>query len=95
MAHLKQLEMIEIELSNFSYKSAIEPNDMPRLDLCHNCGKTQGVHVEGKCMFDASTFKPRDPSYTDFRRQFMAWASGKQIEEALVEIVYELTRRDK
>lgn len=89
----------DIELENLahrtSYGSDGSKSGMPRLDLCHNCGKIQALHVEGKCVFDASTFKPVDQDFATFKTEFMQWASGQKLEDALCHIVYELTRRDR
>ena len=95
MAEIKSTHT-EIELTNTGYTYSAEKNDaMPRMDRCHNCGKVQALHTDNKCLFDASSFTPVDLSYADFRVKFLAWGSGQKIEEALCNIVYELTRRDR
>ena len=78
------------------YTSNAEKNTpMPRMDTCHNCGKVRAGHIDNKCLFDASTFKPRDDSYESFRSQFMSWVQGQKLEDGLCNIVYELTRGDR
>jgi hypothetical protein len=95
MAEIKHRHS-ELELSNCGYLSGQQvAAPMPRMDLCHNCGHTQVQHIEGKCLFDAGRFVPRDTDYSQFRVQFMSWLGGQQLEEALCNIVYELTRRDR
>jgi len=94
MAELKHTHT-EIELTN-PYTSQQEKSDpMPRMDTCHNCGKVQSMHTDNKCLFVSTMFKPVDQGYTEFRSKFMQWASGQKIEDALCNIVYELTRRDR
>ena len=94
MAAIKNLRM-EIELMHPHTSNAEKTQPMPRMDVCHNCGKTRAGHIENKCLFDSSTFAPRDESYESFRSQFMTWAQGQMLEDALCNIVYELTRGDR
>lgn len=87
----------DIELENTQYNSSgqIKSNSpMPRLDMCHNCGKSHASHVDGKCLFESSKFMPVDQDPDTFRRNFLTWISGQKLEEAFCRIVYELTRRD-
>lgn len=85
----------EIELTN-PYNSGYEKADpMPRMDVCHNCGKVQSMHTDNKCLFDSSVFRPVDQGYAEFRTKFLSWAHGQKLEDALCNIVYELTRRDR
>lgn len=94
MAELKNLHT-EIELTN-PYTSNGEKNTpMPRMDTCHNCGKSRATHTDNKCLFEATAFSPRDLSYAEFQSQFMSWAQGQKLEDALCNIVYELTRGDR
>ena len=94
MAELKNVHA-EIELTNPYTNNGEKTTPMPRMDTCHNCGKVRAGHVDNKCLFEAASFKPRDESYESFRTQFMSWAHGQKIEEALCNIVYELTRGDR
>lgn len=95
MAEIKNFHGIDIELTNSYTNEQEKATPMPRMDTCHNCGKVQAMHTDNKCLFDASTFKPLDQGYAEFRSKFMSWAQGQKIEEALCNIVYELTRRDR
>ena len=94
MADFKNVSA-DIELANTFTNEPERAEAMPRMDTCHNCGKVRSGHAEGKCLFDASTFAPRDRSYQEFRTEFMRWACGQKIEDALCNIVYELTRGDR
>lgn len=88
----------DIQLENLTHRGGNQysPNNlMPRLDLCHNCGRVHAMHVEGKCLFESSIFNPRDQDYETFRRDFMSWLQGQKLEDAFCNIVYELTRRDR
>lgn len=97
MAVVKPSQMdIELENTQWNNTGTISSTSaMPRLDLCHNCGKTHAVHVDGKCLFEASKFIPVDQDREQFRQRFLSWAAGQKLEEALCRIVYELTRRDQ
>jgi hypothetical protein len=94
MAELKNLHA-EIELTNPFTSSGGKSDSMPRLDTCHTCGSVQSMHQDNKCLFVSTMFKPVDQGYTEFRTKFMQWAHGQKIEDALCNIVYELTRRDR
>lgn len=91
MATIKNTSL-ELELESFSTSNRKDP--MPRLDVCHNCGKLHSAHVEGKCLFDSSTFTPVDQEFYTFRTNFLSWLHGQKLEDAFANIVYELTRRD-
>lgn len=92
MAQIKN-NSLDLELSGYS-STAGWKSSMPRLDVCSHCGKLHSAHVEGKCLFDASTFTPVDQNFYNFQSQFLAWLNGQKIEDAFAQIVYELTRRD-
>jgi hypothetical protein len=94
MAEFKNVHA-DIELAN-PYTSQPEKSEaMPRMDRCHNCGHSAASHADNKCLFVSTTYKPVDLDYTSFRGQFMQWVQGQKIEDALCNIVYELTRRDR
>lgn len=87
---------IELENTVHNTTGTLKSNTpMPRLDMCHNCGKSHSMHANGKCLFESSTFKPVDQDPDSFRRDFLQWAAGQKIEECFCRIVYELTRRDQ
>jgi len=94
MAELKNTTL-DIELSHLYSNASEKAQAMPRMDQCHNCGHSRPTHVDGKCLFVSTMFKPLDKDYTSFRTEFMQWVHGQKIEDALCNIVYELTRGDR
>jgi hypothetical protein len=95
MAEIKNLHA-EIELTNpYSSGHTEKSQPMPRMDTCHNCGRARATHTEGHCLFESTSYKPRDQSYESFRSEFMSWIQGQRLEDGLCNIVYELTRGDR
>jgi len=95
MAELKNGHLDLVLTYTSSATEARRNNEMPRLDVCRNCGDLKSMHVDNKCMFSASNFLAVDMDYTQFHGRFMAWLSGQKIEDAFINIVYELTRRNR
>lgn len=75
-----------------TYSTPPTKHQMPRADdTCSVCFKPKREHgVDLKCLFESTTFQPM--TIDSFRSVFLAWAQGQQIEEALVNIVYALTK---
>lgn len=72
--------------------SSVTPNPlrMPRADDCFMCSKPKDQHQHTKCLFNSTTYTPL--SRNDYQNRLIAWLAGQKIEEALTNIIYELTK---
>lgn len=89
MARIQGLKAEDFELQMGWSQSSASVARMPRADDCHNCGQPLADHGGGKCLFDASNAHPITKE--EFVKRFAGWVSGQKIEDALANIVYELT----
>lgn len=93
MAKLTTFGAADVSIELHSDYSAVQYTSlMPRGDDCHTCASPANTHPNGKCLFEASQLQPI--SRDEFTKRFRAWVAGQKLEEALGNIVYELTRRD-
>lgn len=89
MAEISNLKTPDFELRMGGSYNPPTVARMPRADDCHNCGQPRAEHGHDKCLFDATNAQPL--SREEFVKRFSGWIYGQKIEDALANIVYELT----